>query len=166
MTNYFGCPIFTCPFYNQNNEHTFRTTTSLIRHLKSDEHKHSRHLLDHTLCNKVNIFRCTHRDCSDSNNIFFASERAYNDHNLTTHNSTPTICLEIDTSRQHTDRQLKYTETIYSTTNNFDLESQWNTGLRDINDNYKCNPPQFRSSWRRYLNGNNKKWFLQPLQTL
>jgi hypothetical protein len=53
--------------------------------------------------------------------------------------------------------------TIYNTTNKFEIESQWNIGLQDIYNNYKCEPPQFRSTWRRYLNGNNKKWFFQLL---
>jgi hypothetical protein len=160
MIDEFYCPIMNCPHYNKTNRRTFHTLTSLIRHLKSDEHKTSRHLLDHTECNKIKLFRCTHNDCSKSKDIFFTSKRAYNDHNKTHHTLVPQLCLEINQAKNK--RQLQYTSIISNTTPNED-EPQLEAGIHDINENYKCEPPQFRSSWRRYLRGNNKIWFYQIL---
>lgn len=159
MNSRFPCPIIGCPHYRKRSNKQFSTISHLIRHLKSDDHNHSRHLIDHNLCNKINLYRCTHTDCSTNKNVFFQSHR-----NLTTHYSTahPLTCLP--TFQQHDPpNQLNpfqsLTDIIFDSPDNDHLTNNWNSGAEYILKNYQNEPPHFRATWRRLLSRNNLKLF-------
>lgn len=158
--NRFHCPIIGCRHYPKGDTgKKFSDITHLIRHLKSTDHDDSRHLLDHTLCNKIKLFTCTHPSCADSNNIFFSSQRALDEHDQSHH---PPICVPIITNDpQHT--MTYYTSLLFNGPGSEQLTNNWSTAETFINDNYNGNIPHFRSTWRRFLNGNNKKRFFAQL---
>ena len=154
MNNPFSCPIIGCPHYPSGQGRKLTCLNKLIRHLKSDDHATSRHLLDHTLCNKLNLYRCTHFACSKSKDTFFTSNRALTEHNSKFHPATWTTiptCTFLPTNPLK-----QYTDIIFDIAGNESLCNNWSTGINYILENYNNNPPHFRSTWRHLLRGNNK----------
>ena len=134
---------------------------TLIRHLKGDTHAYSRHLIDHSLCNKINIYRCTHSDCSTNNNTFFQSLRTYEEHNKNFH---PLTC--IPTQSQTTQNNMALFDSLFEGPGSTNLTNNWNHGCMYISNNYHQDPPHFRSTWRRFISGNNKKRFNYLLSSI
>jgi hypothetical protein len=167
MNSTFNCPIIGCQHYPKGTGRKFSDLTHLIRHLKGNDHNKSRHLLDHTLCNKINLYRCTHQDCRSNPNIFFPSKRALDDHN--SHHHTP-LCIPIlDTTLYQENHTLPYdyTPPLFYTPGNENLTNNWNSGIDFILENYNHgNIPHFRSTWRRFLTGNNKSRFYNTMATI
>lgn len=171
MTSRFHCPVIGCPHYPSDSDRYFTTITHLIRHLKSDDHSNSRHLLDHTLCNKINLYRCTHTDCSSTKNIFYHSHRALTTHYTITH---PLTCIPIEAPQSHTDTDTinttnpyhNFTTEIFESINADHRINNWAAGSNFILSNYNSDPPHFRSTWRRFLDGNNKKRFNKLMATI
>ena len=71
MNTPFPCPVIGCKHYPTGPGKKFTTLPNLIQHLKGDDHLNSWHLLNHKLCNKINLFWCTHYKCSSTSNTFF-----------------------------------------------------------------------------------------------
>ena len=151
MTDRFPCPIIGCPHYQPGSNKQFSTLSHLIRHLKSNDHSNSRHLLDHNLCNKINLYRCTHADYSNNKNVFFQSQRALTTHYTTTHSLTCPAATMHDP--EHSYQQ--FTNEIFNSPGNEHLINNWNTGVEFIVANYHNEPPYFHSTWRRFLTRNN-----------
>lgn len=162
MTSQFPCPVIGCPHYPSGSNRTFSTITHLIRHLKSDDHTNSRHLLNHSLCNKINLFRCTHTDCSSNKNIFFHSHRALTTHYTISHSQ---ICVTAPTPT-HLHPYTYFTDKIYNSLDTNHRTNNWNIGSEYILSNYNNDPPHFRSTWRRHLNGNNLTRFNKLMSTI
>lgn len=163
-SNNFHCPIIGCRNHPNGNSTPFTTLPTLLCHLKGDSHTHSRHLIDHSLCNKQNIFRCTHSDCADNKYIFFQSLRALNDHNSTFH---PLTCNHT-TLPQSLNNTLcsTITQTIFDGPGPPNLHNNWHQGIFFITNNYFQDPPHFHSNWRRFLTGNNKKRFNKTMASI
>ncbi len=95
-------------------------------------------------------------------NDFFASKRAYDDHNLTFH---PPICLPThDTNNNN--KLDRYSSIIFLQPGHENLTNNWTTGLEFIKNNYNAPRPHFRSTWRRFLKGNNKTNFYNNLSEI
>ncbi len=124
-------------------------------------HTHLRHLIDHSLCNKINIYRCTHYDCATNKSNFFHSQRALSDHNKEFH---PITCLPIDMETSTPSQTI--VNSFFDGPGSSNLENNWNQGYSYIFNNYQQEPPNFRSNWRRFLSGNNKKRFNFLLKTI
>ena len=152
MTDRFPCPIIGCPHYQPGSNKQFSTLSHLIRHLKSNDHSNSRQLLDHNLCNKIKLYRCTHSDCVNNKNVFFQSHRALTTHYTTTH---PLTCLPATTQDELQHPYQHFTNKIFDSPGNEHLINNWNTGVDFIKANYHTEPPHFRSTWRRFLTRNN-----------
>ena len=164
MNSTFNCPIIGCHHYPKGTGRKFSDLTHLIRHLKGNDHNKSRHLLDHTLCNKIKLYRCTHQDCRSNPNIFFPSKRALDDHN--SHHHTP-LCIPIPNTTLYQDNHTlpyDYTHPLFYTPGNENLTNNWNSGVEFILNNYDSPRPHFRSSWRRFLRGKNKTIFSRMLK--
>ena len=131
---------------------------TLIRHLKGDTHAYSRHLIDHSLCNKINIYRCTHSDCSTNNNTFFQSLRAYKEHNKNFH---PLTC--IPTQSQTTQNNMALFDSLFEGPGSTNLTNNWNHGCMYISNNYHQDPPHFRSTWRHFYLRKQQKTIQLPL---
>ena len=160
MTTKFSCPIIGCPHYPQGPGPKFSSLSNLIRHLRSDEHKDSRHLLNHSICNKINLHRCTHHQCASRSDIFFQSKRALDDHNTLYHPPPPQI------TNTETPNLTTYTNIIFKLPGSENLTNNWQTALEFISQNYNCQRPHFRSTWRMYLRGNNKVKFYRTLSNI
>ncbi len=159
MIDQFCCPIIGCPHYPDGpGGKKFTSLTNLIRHLKGDDHKNSKHLLNHDLCNIINLFRCTHHKCINSDSSFFTSKRAYDEHSQTVH---PKFCQS--TQDTPTNIQQKYADIFFYQPGHEDLTNNWNNAITFIDNNYKCTQPHFRSTWRRFLKGNNKIRFYNTI---
>jgi len=167
MNSTFNCPIIGCQHYPKGTGQKFSDLTHLIRHLKGNDHNKSRHLLDHTLCNKIKLYRCTHQDCRSNPNIFFPSKRALDDHD--SHHHTP-LCIPIPDTTLYQDNHTlpyDYTHHLFYTPGNENLTNNWNSGIDFILENYNHgNIPHFRSTWRRFLTGNNKTRFYNTMATI
>ena len=157
--NSFPCPVIGCPHYPRGNGPKLHSLTTLIRHLKGKDHKKSRHLLDHNICNEIKLFRCTHSDCSDNTDIFFHSQTCLDEHNKTRHpNLRPT-------SNGMTSFE-DYTNIIFLQPGSNTLTNNWNSGTEFILHNYDSPRPHFRSTWRRYLSGNNRTKFYKIMSNI
>ena len=161
MTNTYPCPIIGCPHYPRGHGPKLHSLSCLIRHLKGNDHKKSLHLLDHNICNEINLFRCTHSVCTTSNNmdIFFQSQRQLDDHNNTYHPTTTTT----STTNTQTNPLERYTNIIFKRPGSENLTNNWDSGATFIINNYDAQRPHFRSSWRRFLGGNNKTTFYRTM---
>ena len=159
MNNTYPCPIIGCPHYPRGHGPKLHSLSCLIRHLKGEDHKKSIHLLDHNICNEINLFRCTHSDCTTSTNmdIFFQSQRQLDDHNNTYHPTTQT------TTNDQINSLEGYTNIIFKRPGSEQLTNNWASGAEFILNNYDTQRPHFRSSWRRYLGGNNKTIFYRTM---
>jgi len=167
MNTQFHCPIIGCHNYPIGSGKKFNDLTHLIRHLKSKDHEKSRHLLDHNLCNKINLFRCTHTDCTSNPNIFFSSKRALDDHNSQHH---PHLCIPIPNTtlyEQNNTSPHAYANSIFYMPGHDNLTNSWTSGIEFISNNYTHeNIPHFRSTWRRLLTGNNKRRFYNTMASI
>ena len=156
--NKFACPIIGCPHYPQGQEGPkFSSLSNLIRHLKGEDHKNSRHLLNHTICNEISLYRCTHHKCSTNSDIFFQSQRALDDHNRIHHDDITPLPIQSDNHSTHP--LSRYTDIIFNHPGSEHLTNNWEHGLKFISDNYNSPRPHFRSTWRRFLKRNNKVKF-------
>jgi hypothetical protein len=158
MNNTYPCPVIGCPHYPRGRGPKLHSISNIIRHLKGDDHKKSRHLLDHSLCNEINLFRCTHSDCSSNSDVFFQSQRQLTEHNAIYHPTTTP-----PTNDHHTDTIEDYTNIIFKQPGSEHLTNNWSSGIIFILNNYDTKQPHFRSSWRQYLRGNNKTTFYRTM---
>jgi len=166
MTKNIFCPIIGCHHYPRDGSGKhFESLPPLIQHLKSDAHINSLHLLDHTLCNKIKLYRCTHNNCSKTKNKFFCSKRALDDHNNIAHNKphNPQSHCHNHTINSQSPHP---SDLLFDNPNNQHLTNNWESGMNYITQNYNHDPPHFRSTWRRFLRGNNHKQFYHMLSKL
>lgn len=148
MNNQYPCPITGCKHSRASSrQQHFTTLTTLIRHLHSHDHSQSQHLLDHSICHEINLYSCSHHLCLQSKRRFFSSKRALTEHNLSFHKG------------DDEQRPQSLSSLIFNSHTNSHLHNNWDTGTNFILENYDHDPPPFRTTWRLFLNGNNKKRF-------
>ena len=150
-SNHLPCPIIGCKYANTTTSQPFHTITILIRHLQSTDHKNSLHLIDHSVCHEIKLYTCSHLSCNSHPGHFFASKRALDDHNTMHH---PAL------HHYHSSTPIStYADTIFNSHASSHLTNNWTHGINYILSNYDRDPPHYRSTWRRFLDGNNKKRF-------
>ncbi len=133
MIDTFPCPVIGCPHYPDGPGKKFTTIPSLIRHLKGEDHNNSRLIINQTLCNKINLYRCTHHTCSTSQTNFFSSKRAYEEHLEIKH---PPNCPISNRTIQDNEYDV-YTNIIYHMPGQEELPNKWNEGIPFITTNFK-----------------------------
>ena len=163
--NQFACPIVGCPHYPQGHGPKFSSLSNLIRHLKGEDHTNSHHLLNHTICNEIKLYRCTHHTCTTNPDKYFQSKRALDDHNAT-HHTVPTPPLHHTEDNDTTITPMSYTDIIFNHPGSETMINKWTHGLRFISENYNTHRPHFRSTWRRFLKRNNKLKFYHTLSQI
>ena len=184
--NNLSCPIRGCPHSINGSARKFTTPSTIIRHLHSDSHQHSLHLIDPSICHEVGIYICSHSSCPCSPNTTFSTKTALDRHNEEHHTSTspplhspmsppppsssqstytftPTIQPPSNTNTHNlpTYHPLSICNSLLSPSGPEDSSHtivSWADGLAFIRDTYTHDPPDFRTNWRRYLKGNNKIW--------
>jgi hypothetical protein len=147
------CPITGCKHSRNGKANPFNTITTLIRHLHSSDHKHSLHLIDNSICHEIKLFTCTHRTCTPHPGHFFNSQRALEEHNTSHH--PPQYQYDHSTTTTAT----TFTDNIFTSHAHAHLDDLWTHGIQFILSKYEHDPPHFRSTWRHFLKGNNKKRF-------
>lgn len=152
-SNNLPCPITGCNHSHNGSAHPFQTITTLIRHLQSQDHQHSLHLLDHSICHDINLYTCTHNNCAPHPGCFFTSKRALHDHNTTHH---PVLSPHHSTA---TTPSPPFTDIIFNSQAHSHLVNNWATAIPFILDHYDHSPPHFRSTMLRCLDGTNLKRF-------
>ena len=145
------CPIMGCKHSATGTSHPFQTLTTLIRHLQGDSHKHSLHLLDHSVCHDINLFTCSHHNCSQHPGHFFTSKRALDTHTTTHH---PVLFTHHPSTPTTT-----FTNIIFDSHASTHLIDNWTNGINFILTHYDHEPPHFRSTLLHCLTRNNKKRF-------
>lgn len=150
-SNTIPCPIMGCKHSATGTSHPFQTLTTLIRHLQGDSHKHSLHLLDHSVCHNINLFTCSHHNCSQHPGHFFTSKRALDTHTTTHH---PVLFTHHPSTPTTT-----FTHIIFDSHASTHLIDNWTNGINFILTHYNHEPPHFRSTWLDKLKRNNKKRF-------
>ena len=161
MNSSYPCPIIGCPHYPRGHGPKLHSLSNLIRHLRGEDHLKSRHLLDHTICNEINLFRCTHSACTSNMDIFFQSQQQLNDHNNIYHSTTTP-----PPNDQHMNSFDEYSNIIFHRPGSEHLTNNWNSGVEFILNNYDSPRPHFRSSWRRFLRGKNKTIFYRTMSLI
>ncbi len=157
MNRSYCCPIIGCPpHYPSGPGQKFNCVQKLICLLKSNDHPHSRHLLDHTFCNKLNLFWCTHCKCSTQ----FALRSRGTWWEIPFQQPPPTLTTVPRNPLQ------TYTDIIFTGPGSNYLHNNWNNGIVYIMDNYNNDPSHFHSTRRHFLHGNHKARFESILEQL
>ena len=158
MIESFRCPLPGCAHSHGNtNTHSFATQSTLLRHLNHNDHQHTFHLADQTICTSANIYSCCHTTCPTAPTRFFRSLDELSHHN-TTHHPPPHAMSNL--------QPIPTTQTDISTAHFFANASDgsrnlWHHGIPFILSNTTHHPPDFRSTWRRHLKKRNKANFLR-----
>ncbi len=156
MTNSnYPCPITSCSHSKTSKSKPFSTITTLIQHLHSKNHKHSQHMVDLSICRDINLYCCSHHTCLSNPKRFFARKQELISHTSKYHSIPP-----INNTLQPQPPPNDLTTTIFNSLPNEHLLNHWTTGINFIQNNYDHPPPNFRTTWRHLVSGNNEKRFL------
>ena len=159
-----------------------------MRHLAGNDHNHSQHLVDHSICQEVGIFSCSHPSYPSGRKSFFTTKEAYICHNNTHHpplskptsrtltppppqpTNTYTVILpyleapaeDITTNDPPLNDNIQLCHQFFSPIDNsIRRDDQRPAGIQHIASTYCHDPPDFRSTWSELLKGNNRIKFQQ-----
>ena len=162
MNDSLTCPIPGCTRYGPHTTRRLNTKSTHLRHLNHDDHQHTFHLADQTICHTANIYSCCHTSCPTAPTRFFRSLDELSQHNHTHHPPpTPLPAAQSNPTPTSPSTPLDVCTTHFHSNADDYSHNLWHHGIPFIMEHTAHHPPDFRSTWRRHLRKKNKSRFLR-----